>query len=218
MRKLAVFDMDQTLIRRDSNDRFFHFLIGRNLLTEDFLSDEKRLAREYYEGTLDIRKYYEHALEPIRMMPKESCDRLLQEFAEEVLGKLFYPEMLALVRKFREEGRDVVIASSTCEHIVRRAADLIGVQDIVCTGIEYDSEGRITGRVVSDLCYKEGKARMLQAFAEKNGLTFDDSYGYGDSINDFEMLCLMSHPCCVNPQPNLRAEADKRGWQILSLC
>lgn len=104
MRKLAVFDMDQTLIRRDSNDRFFHFLIGRNLLTEDFLSDEKRLAREYYEGTLDIRKYYEHALEPIRMMPKESCDRLLQEFAEEVLGKLFYPEMLALVRKFREEG------------------------------------------------------------------------------------------------------------------
>ena len=68
MRKLAVFDMDQTLIRRDSNDRFFHFLIGRNLLTEDFLSDEKRLAREYYEGTLDIRKYYEHALEPIRSL------------------------------------------------------------------------------------------------------------------------------------------------------
>lgn len=59
---------------------------------------------------------------------------------------------------------------------------------------------------------------MLQAFAEKNGLTFDDSYGYGDSINDFEMLCLMSHPCCVNPQPNLMAEAEKRGWQILSLC
>ena len=39
MRKLAVFVMVQTLIRRDSNDRFFHFLIGRNLLTEDFLSD-----------------------------------------------------------------------------------------------------------------------------------------------------------------------------------
>ena len=45
MRKLAVFDMDQTLIRRDSNDQFFRFLIRRNLLTESFLKDEKRLAR-----------------------------------------------------------------------------------------------------------------------------------------------------------------------------
>lgn len=217
MRKLAVFDMDQTLIRRDSNDQFFRFLIRRNLLTESFLKDEKRLAREYFDGTLDIRKYYEHALEPLRMMPKDRCDALLHDFAENVLGKLFYPEILELVRKFRDEGRAVVIASSTCEHIVRRAAALIGVEHTVCTGIEHDGEGRITGRVVSDLCYKEGKARMLRAFAEKNGFTFEDSYGYGDSINDFEMLCLMSHPCCVNPQPNLKAEAERRGWQILSL-
>ena len=37
------------------------------------------------------------------------------------------------------------------------------------------------------------------------------------SINDFEMLCLMGRPCCVNPQPNLREEAEKRGWEILTL-
>ena len=89
MRKLAVFDMDQTLIRRDSNDQFFRFLIGKGLLTEGFLRDEKRLAREYFEGTLDIRKYYEHALEPLRMMEKYRCDALLEEFAEKVLLRLF---------------------------------------------------------------------------------------------------------------------------------
>ena len=217
MRKLAVFDMDQTLIRRDSNDQFFRFLIGKGLLTEGFLRDEKRLAREYFEGTLDIRKDYEHALEPLRMMEKYRCDALLEEFAEKVLLRLFYPEMLGLVERFKDEGRAVVIASSTCEHIVSRAASLIGVEDTVCTRIEYDSEGRITGRVVSDLCYKEGKARMLKAWADDHDVTFDGSCGYGDSINDFEMLCLMGRPCCVNPQPNLREEAEKRGWEILTL-
>ena len=177
MRKLAVFDMDQTLIRRDSNDQFFRFLIGKGLLTEGFLRDEKRLAREYFEGTLDIRKYYEHALEPLRMMEKDRCDALLEEFAEKVLLRLFYPEMLGLVERFKDEGRAVVIASSTCEHIVSRAASLIGVEDTVCTRIEYDSEGRITGRVVSDLCYKEGKARMLKAWADDHDVTFDGSCG-----------------------------------------
>jgi len=36
-------------------------------------------------------------------------------------------------------------------------------------------------------------------------------------MNDLALLEQVSHPVVVDPDPNLRAEAEKRGWPIISL-
>ena len=50
-----------------------------------------------------------------------------------------------------------------------------------------------------------------------HGLDLDNSHGYSDSINDVPLLSRVTHPCAVDPDPSLRAEAQKRGWKIISL-
>lgn len=35
-----------------------------------------------------------------------------------------------------------------------------------------------------------------------------------DSVNDLPMLELVGHPVAINPDPGLRAEARRRGWEI----
>jgi DNA-binding IclR family transcriptional regulator len=33
-------------------------------------------------------------------------------------------------------------------------------------------------------------------------------------MNDMPMLTLVGHPCAINPDPALRAEARQRGWPV----
>ncbi len=41
------------------------------------------------------------------------------------------------------------------------------------------------------------------------------SYAYGDTASDIPFLTLFGHPCAVDPDAELAAEATRRGWQIL---
>ena len=44
-----------------------------------------------------------------------------------------------------------------------------------------------------------------------------ESWSYSDSHNDLPLLERVNHPVAVDPDPRLRAEAERRGWTLLSL-
>ena len=51
----------------------------------------------------------------------------------------------------------------------------------------------------------------------ENGHSLEDSYFYSDSMNDLPLLEQVTHAVAVDPDENLRAEAVKRGWPVISL-
>lgn len=51
----------------------------------------------------------------------------------------------------------------------------------------------------------------------ENGFDLADSYFYSDSMNDLPLLQRVAHAVAVDPDPNLRAEAEQRGWPVVSL-
>lgn len=57
----------------------------------------------------------------------------------------------------------------------------------------------------------------LNRWLEETGHNLDDSYFYSDSMNDLPLLEQVANPVAVDPDPNLLAEAQKRGWPVLSL-
>ncbi|MCY1458112.1 putative phosphatase [compost metagenome] len=57
----------------------------------------------------------------------------------------------------------------------------------------------------------------LNRWLLENGYSLDDSYFYSDSMNDLPLLEKVTNPVAVDPDPNLRAEAQKRGWPVISL-
>jgi phosphoserine phosphatase len=66
-------------------------------------------------------------------------------------------------------------------------------------------------------CFREGKVTRLNRWLEETGHSLEDSYFYSDSMNDLPLLEQVTTAVAVDPDPNLRAEAEKRGWQIISL-
>jgi putative phosphoserine phosphatase/1-acylglycerol-3-phosphate O-acyltransferase len=60
------------------------------------------------------------------------------------------------------------------------------------------------------------KALAVQAFAREHDIDLDASYGYANGDEDVEFLACVGNPRPVNPEPELAAVAQARGWQVES--
>jgi hypothetical protein len=54
----------------------------------------------------------------------------------------------------------------------------------------------------------------MRGLAQRIGLNLEGSYAYSDSVTDVPMLAAVGNPVAVNPDKELRREAEERGWQI----
>src|SRR5207253_4095142 len=57
-------------------------------------------------------------------------------------------------------------------------------------------------------------AEALKDVAAEEGIDLTGSFAYSDSITDLPMLEAVGNPVAVNPDRDLRREAEKRGWQV----
>jgi phosphoserine phosphatase len=76
-------------------------------------------------------------------------------------------------------------------------------------------DGRYTAELDGPVCQGEGKAARARAVMDELGYEAASSYAYGDTASDIPFLALFGHPCAVDPDPGLAAEAERRGRPIL---
>jgi haloacid dehalogenase-like hydrolase len=74
-------------------------------------------------------------------------------------------------------------------------------------------DGRYTGEL-EFYCYGDGKAEAIRSLAVARGIELESSYAYSDSSTDLPMLRTVGHPVAVNPDKELRKEAETEGWDI----
>ena len=58
---------------------------------------------------------------------------------------------------------------------------------------------------------------LLQQIGQRYGVALADIRAVGDSLNDVPLLEVVERPVAVDPDPKLRAQAQRRGWEIISL-
>ena len=61
------------------------------------------------------------------------------------------------------------------------------------------------------------KALWIREYAEREGLSLNDSFAYADSLSDLPMLSVVGHPAAVNPDARLRTTARRHDWPVLDL-
>jgi hypothetical protein len=74
-------------------------------------------------------------------------------------------------------------------------------------------DGRYTGEL-EFYAYGAAKADAIRSLADRIGIDLEGSYAYTDSITDLPMLEAVGHPVAVNPDRDLRREAEARSWDI----
>ncbi|MDD5336130.1 MAG: HAD-IB family hydrolase [Rhodoferax sp.] len=222
--KLALFDLDHTLLPIDSDYAWGVFTTTIGWTDPiDFSRRNDEFFAHYKAGTLDIHDYVRFATEALRRHGAVQAQAAHAQFMRSVVQPAIQPQALALVRQHQLAGDEVVIVTATNEFVTRPIAQAFGVAELIAVELERDSaaggSGWITGEIKGTPSAREGKvARVAQWLAQRELSWADvESTFYTDSINDLSLLEKVNHPVATNPDQRLRAMANERGWRILDL-
>src|SRR3954471_22135508 len=159
--RLALFDLDNTLLSCDSDYEWGQFLVDRGVLErEEYEAQNSAYYAQYVAGTLDIHEYLGFALRPLAEHTPEDLARWHDRFMRERMAPMIRPAARALVRKHLDEGDLCAIITATNSFVTRPIAREFGVPHLIATEPE-SSAGRFTGRVSGTPCFREGKVRRL---------------------------------------------------------
>jgi HAD superfamily hydrolase (TIGR01490 family) len=218
---LALFDLDGTLIPKDSDHAFGEFLIQHGWADpEAFKRGNDRFYAEYLAGSLDMAAYVEFATGPWRGRSAAEMQTALAQFVDQVVRPMVLPAALNLVRQHQNDGDLVAIVTATNEVVTRPIADCFGVDALIATELQRDAAGVVTGAIKGQPSFREGKISRVQHWLARQGLVFDDFQRhtfYSDSTNDLPLLEHVSHPVATNPGAALERIAKARGWPVLKL-
>ena len=214
---LAIFDLDNTLLRGDSDHAWGRFLIENHIVDgEDYERENERYYTQYQAGTLDIMEFLAFALKPLAAHDRASLDGWHRQYMLAKVLPMITPAARALVNKHRAQGDTLVIVTATNRFVTAPIAREFNIDHLIATEPE-ERHGRFTGKVAGIPCYREGKVTRLQSWMQEQRQTLQGSWFYSDSHNDLPLLSIVDHPVAVNPDDILRHEAQKHGWQILQL-
>jgi len=219
--KLALFDLDHTLIPIDSDYEWgvFTTALGWNDAAE-FSHRNEAFYAQYKAGTLDIHEYIRFATRALCLHGAIQSEATHAMFMRDVVQKVIKPQAIDLVRKHQAAGDAVIIVTATNEFVTRAIAQTFGVADLMAVNLARDPQtGWFNGEILGTPSFREGKVTRVQEWLAERQLGWDDveSTFYSDSINDLPLLAHVAHPVATNPDARLRAIATERGWRILDL-
>ena len=211
----AFFDLDKTIISKSSSLALSRPMYRAGLVTRGQLVRGAYAQLVYALVGADERKMdrlKEGMLQLTRGWDREEVEQLVEEVLIDVIDPFVYQEALDLMELHRAEGRAIYIVSSSPEEVVRPLARHFGVAGVLATRARI-VDGKYTGEL-EFYCYGEAKAEAIRELANTRGIDLTASYAYTDSITDLPMLQAVGHPVAVNPDRDLRREADSSEIEI----
>jgi HAD superfamily hydrolase (TIGR01490 family) len=218
--RLALFDLDNTLIAGDSDYEWGQFLVDRGVLERDAYEAQNRAYYEQYvAGTLDIHEFLGFALRPLAAHPPADLARWHGEFMAERIRPMIGAKARALVQEHQRSGDLCAIITATNSFVTGPIAREFGIPHLIATEPE-SKDGRFTGKVAGTPCFREGKIQRLEEWLGGRGkrlADFAESTLYSDSHNDLPLLERVTRPVAVDPDEKLAAKAQERAWAVISL-
>jgi HAD superfamily hydrolase (TIGR01490 family) len=216
--KLALFDLDNTLIAGDSDHAWSEFLIEEGVLERAMFEEtNNRFYREYQEGTIRMEDWLAFQLKPLANRDRGQLDGWHREFMRRKVGPIILPKARELLAT--HEGALRVIVTATNRFIVGPICDELGVVHVIASEYE-EVDGVITGKPRGEPSFGAGKISRLTEWLALRGQAiadFEESWFYSDSHNDIPLLERVTHPVAVDPDDRLRQRAQERGWPVISL-
>jgi len=185
MRRIAAFDFDGTITRKDTLIEFLRFAGGSARFYAVFALYTPLLVLmklRLYDNQKAKEKIFAHYFKDI---PLEQFNDLCRRFSEQKGQSLVYADAKTQIAKHKAQGDEVIIISASIENWVCHFAEALKADKLLATQVEVQ-DGKITGRFLTANCYgKEKVKRLLSAYPER------DKYyliAYGDSRGDKELL------------------------------
>ena len=212
--RLALFDLDHTLLDGDSDQLWCDFLIEKGLLDKAiFSAKNEAMARDYKTGAVNVQVFCEFYIGTLTLKAPADWEVIRQEFLSTWIAPRLCAGGKAQIKTHQANGDRVVMTTATNRFITELTAQHLGVQDLIATDAEIQ-KGLFTGKTAGVLNMREGKVTRLKMWCKAQALDWAqlETWGYSDSINDLPLLEAVTYATVTQGDVKLRAEAAKRGW------
>lgn len=215
--RLAIFDLDNTLLAGDSDYLWGQFLVEQDMVDREyFAAENQRYYEAYTAGTLDIREFLRFSLKPLH----DHDLTLLKERREAFIASKILPIIPAatheLLQAHRQRGDELLIITATNRFVTEPIATALGITHLLATDPEMRDD-RYTGELSGIPCFRQGKVQRLALWLAESEVAYSERWFYSDSHNDLPLLEQVDHPIAVDPDAVLEKLARERAWPIVSL-
>jgi HAD superfamily hydrolase (TIGR01490 family) len=212
--KLALFDLDRTLVRKDTAGLFMKYEYQLGMTSTCRLLKVTWWRLQYTLGFLSAESVAERVLQWFRGRSERDLRAHINHwFLQKVLPHIS-PKAITRVHQHLQAGDLVVMVTAATRFASERVAQHFGIQHIVCTDLHV-ADGKLTGEAYFPLCFGTGKVECIQRFLAEQGIKdLQHAVFYTDSITDLPLLEAAQQQVIINPDPRLKRIAKKRGWPI----
>ncbi|BBP43235.1 HAD family hydrolase [Thiosulfativibrio zosterae] len=215
--KLAIFDLDNTLIAGDSDYLWGKFLIQKGAVDPAFFEAENdRFYANYKNGTLNIMEYQRFSLKPLTQYPMQTLLDWHQEFMQTMIEPIYLQKAQDLVNQHKANGDTLLIITATNSFVTRPIGLRYGIDHLIGTDPEIINHC-FTGEVSGTPSFQDGKVIRLNDWLEEHPFDLKDAYFYSDSRNDLPLLEAVGNPTVVDGDDVLKTIAKERNWPSISL-
>lgn len=186
MDTIVAFDFDGTITRKDTLLEFIKFAKGNIAFYTGFCFYMPILLAYklgLYPNWKVKQKIFTYFFRGTSLV---DFNKLCNDFFLERGRNLIYLSAVDKIRKHLEQYDKVMIISASIENWVEPFARYLGIDYILCTQVETDLNGILTGAFLTSNCYGAEKVKRLVTFFPERKSYY--LIVYGDSKGDRELL------------------------------
>tara|TARA_A100001388_G_scaffold40946_1_gene26214 strand:- start:3382 stop:4026 length:645 start_codon:yes stop_codon:yes gene_type:complete len=212
MKRLAIFDLDDSLLCGDSEFHWAKFTVAKGFIKKEvYLEKIKEFEKDYRAGNLNFDEYCSFLLNPLIGMNIEKLNILVSDFIESHKEKLIDTTTFELLNKHKDDFR--LIASGSLDFIVEGYSKYFKVDSFIGSSYEI-IDNKITGRL-KKAAFASGKLEKVQEWCDRNNYNLEESFFYTDSINDLPLIKACPNSIIISPDKKLEKYANENNLPIL---
>ena len=217
MKKIAIFDIDGTIFRKN-----LHFeLIDELSWMKVFPRQVRKKLVELYTDWLEHKGAYEafrKALVALYAQYIKGCKKSDVLEASQVVVSFYKDQTYIFANQLIKELKNkkyhiVAISGSPIEVVEEFSRDKLHFDKVFGSVYEINKDDIYTGKAIFEPVTHKGQ--IVRQYVSENNLSFEESYGVGDTESDASFLELVDNPIAFNPNHNLKKVAEEKNWKIV---
>lgn len=197
MDKIAVFDVDYTLTKSETQVEFLRYLIGRDPGRILALPRSIWGALGYLLKIHDEKKAKELNLKLLHGLPMEQVNRLTRSFFDDRLRHILYKDAVKAMKHYHNLGYRVILNSASPEIYIKEFERLPYVEKAIGTRFVVENE-KFVSKVLGQNNKGKAKVPRLLAYLGDEPIDFGASVTFSDSLSDVPLFALTGQAYLVN--------------------
>jgi HAD superfamily hydrolase (TIGR01490 family) len=209
---LSVFDLDRTLLRKNSSFEFCKYLYKKKVFDLSFILHSCLYHIRHKFLGLSLEQLHHKVFQ--RLL-NGRCFHLLAshvpQFIETYLEDLLYYPAIQKLRLAQHLGHYTMILSNAPSFIVKEISERLGVNEWRASEYQVDKDARLCQ--ISLILQGKEKAKCVRDISKKLCIPKQDITAYSDSFYDLPFLQCAGTAIVVNPDRKLQKYSLKLDWE-----